>query len=132
MCDRLLDDFDDAACTGVNQNRSIVDDGVAIFANTILRRNLIVGDARFGKDRAHSYIAFIAVRGPVFFDDVMTEARTLIDAQNACHTADDPSDRAANNSSHRPGSPLALSCPTFDAAGYALSGCRKRNNDGCR
>jgi hypothetical protein len=67
----------------------------------------------------------------VFFDDVMAEARTLIDAENAVYTADDPSDRAANNSSHRPGSALALSRTAFDASGYALSGCRQRNSDGC-
>jgi hypothetical protein len=108
---------------GVDQNRTVVDDRIAIFANTVLRWHLIVGDARFRKYCAHPYITFVAVRGPVFFDDVMTKARTLIDAENACDTADDPSDRAANNSSHRPGSPLPLSCTTFDASGYALSGC---------
>jgi hypothetical protein len=116
----LLDDLDYAARAGVNQNRSIIDDRVAIFANTVFWWNFIVGDARFRKYCAHPHITFVAVRGPVFFDDIMPEARALIDAENSRHTADDPSDRAANNSSHRPGSPLALSCTAFDASGYAL------------
>jgi hypothetical protein len=116
----LLDDLDYAARAGVNQNRSIVDNCVAIFANTILLRNLVVGDACFRKYCAHPYITFVAIRGPVFFDNITVEARTLIDAQNSRHTADDPSDRATNNSSHRPGSPLAFSCTTFDASGHTL------------
>ena len=47
--------------------------------NPVLRWNLIVGDARFRKHCAHPYITVVAVRRPVFFDDVMT--RTLIDAE---------------------------------------------------
>jgi hypothetical protein len=126
----LLDDLNYAARSGVDQNGRVIDDRIAIFANTVLRWNLVVGDARFRKYCAYPYITFVAVRGPVLFDDVMTETRTLIDAENAIYTADDAADRAANNRSHRPGSPLALSCATFDASGYPLSGCRKRNSDG--
>jgi hypothetical protein len=128
----LLDDLDYAARAGVNQKRSVIDDRIAILANAVLGRNLIVGDACFREYRAHPYVTFVAVRGPVFFDDVMTEARTLIDAQNAVYTTNDAADRAANNRAHRPGSPLALSCTTFGTSGYALSGCRKRNYDGSR
>jgi hypothetical protein len=127
----LLDHLNDAARSGVDQNRPVIDDRITIFADAILGWNVIVGDACFRKHCAHPYIPFVAVRGPAFFDDVMTEARTLIGAENASHTTDDPSDRAANNSAHRPGSPLALSGTTFDASGYALSGCRKRDNNGC-
>ena len=58
---RLLDDFDDAARARINQHGSIVDDRIAIFASTILRRDLIVGDACFRKYCTHPDIAFIPV-----------------------------------------------------------------------
>jgi hypothetical protein len=63
---------------GVNQNRSIIDDRVAIFANTVLLRNFVVGDACFRKYRADPYIAVIAVRRPMFFGNIMMETRALI------------------------------------------------------
>jgi hypothetical protein len=99
---------------GVNQHRSIVYDGVAIIANTIFRWNFIVGDARFRKHRAHSYIAFVAVRGSMFFDDIMTEARTCIDAKNARHTADDCSNCAAYDGANG-------TCGAFAFAGATVS-----------
>jgi hypothetical protein len=128
---RLLDDLDYAVRTGVNQDRSIVDHRVAVFADTILLRNFIVGHAFLRKHCAHPDIAFVAVGRTVFFDDVMSEARTFIHAQNAVYTADDPSDRAANDGSHGPSSPLAFSRTTFDTAGYALSGCGQWGDYSC-
>jgi hypothetical protein len=68
----------------------------------------------------------------MFFDDIMTEARTLIYAQNSIYAAHNASDCATNDGSDRPSIPPAFSRTTFDAAGYALSGCRKWNNNGCR
>jgi hypothetical protein len=44
-----LNHFYDAASAGVNEHWSIVDDGVAILANTVLLRHLVVGHARFGE-----------------------------------------------------------------------------------
>src|ERR1700679_1009227 len=76
--DGLLHPLDYASRARINQHRSIVDDRISIIANTVLRRNIIIGDARFRKHRACSYIAFVTVGGSVFFDDIMTEARTCI------------------------------------------------------
>src|ERR1700722_6477714 len=106
---------------GINQNRPIVDDRIAIVANTVLRRNFVIGNAGFRKHRSYPDIPFIAVRGPVlFFDDVMTEARTLIPAQNASHTPDDPSDRAAYNSADRTRSTLAFAGTSLDTSSHSL------------
>jgi hypothetical protein len=120
FCDGLLDHFDYASRAGINKHRSIVDDRIPIIANTVFRWNLIVSDACFRKDRACSYITFVAVRGPMFFDDIVTEARTCIHAKNARHTADDPSDCAAYDSAHRTCGPLAFAGTTADASFDAL------------
>jgi hypothetical protein len=85
---------------GINQNRPIVDDRIAIFANTILLRNLIIRDARFRKLSADPYIALITVRRAALFNHITAEARPLIYTQNARDAADDPSDRAANDSAY--------------------------------
>jgi hypothetical protein len=118
---RLLDDFDYAARTGVNQNRSIVDNCVAIFACTVLLRNLIIGDARFRKLSADPHIALITVRRAALFNHITAEARPLVYTQNARDAADDPADRAANDSAYRTCRALAFSFTTFDATGHALS-----------
>jgi hypothetical protein len=68
----------------------------------------------------------------VFFDNVAVKARTLIHAQNAIQAAHDPSDRAANDGSYRPGSPLAFSRTTFHASGHSLSRCRKWDDNSRR
>jgi hypothetical protein len=120
FCAGLLDHLNYAPSTGINQHRSIVDHRVAIFANTVFRWNLIVSDACFRKDRACSYITFVAVRGPMFFDDIVTEARTCIHAKNARHAADNPSDCAAYNSAHRACGPLAFPGTAVDASFDAL------------
>ena len=49
----LFHDFHDATGMGVNQYRSVVDDGVAILANTIFLRNVVVSHARLWKLCAH-------------------------------------------------------------------------------
>jgi hypothetical protein len=41
----LLDDFNDAMRSRVDKNRSAIKDGVAIIANSVFRRNVIIGYA---------------------------------------------------------------------------------------
>jgi hypothetical protein len=128
----LLDDLYDAASMGINQNGSIVDDRVAIPASTVFLGHVVVGHARFGKLGTHPYLALIAVGRAVLFNHIPMKAGSLIYAQYSCYTADDPSDRAANDSSHRPGSPLAFARTTFDAFRYTLSRCRNWDDNRCR
>ena len=116
----LLDDFDYAPGAGVHQNRPIVDNRVAIFACTVLLRNLIIGDARFRKLSADPYIALITVRWAALFNHIIAEARPLIYTQNARDAADDPADRAANDSAYRTCRALAFSGTSFNASGHTL------------
>ena len=117
----LLDDFDYAARTGVHQNRPIVDDRIAIFSNTIFLRNIIIGDAGFRELSADPYIALITVRRAMLFNYITAEARPLICAQNARDAANDPSDRAANDSAYRTCRALAFAGTPFNASGHTLS-----------
>src|ERR1035437_4947938 len=121
MKSRLLDNLHDAAGTGVNEHRSIVDDGVAILANTVFLRNVVVSHARFRKLCTHPYIALIAVRRAVLFNYIAAETRPLIYTQNACDAADNPSNRAADDSADRTCRALAFAGTAFDASGNALS-----------
>src|SRR5579859_4004304 len=86
----LFDDFDYSPRARIDQNWSLVDDRVTIFTDTVFRRNLIISDARFGKDRAYAHIAFIPIGWTVLFDDVTPETGALIDAENAVYATDDP------------------------------------------
>jgi hypothetical protein len=128
----LLYDLDYAPRTGVDQHWPIIDDRIAIFTNAIFLRDVIVGDTRLRKNSAYPYIAFITIRRPVLFDNIMTKARTLVDAQNTVYAADDTTDRAADDCPHRSSSPLTITCAAFNAARYTLRRCRKRDNNDCR
>ena len=123
---RLLDDLDDAPRAGVDKNRSLVDNRVAIFTDPVFGGNVVIGDTRLREYRADPYIAFITVRRPVLFHNVMPKARAFIHAQNAVYAAYDTSNRAANDCSDRTGSALAFTCTTFDLARYTLRRCRDR------
>jgi hypothetical protein len=98
----------------VNQHRSIIDDGVATLANTVFLRNVVVGDARFRKLSAYPHIAPITVGRAALFNYITAETRSLIHSQYSRYTADDPSDRAANDSAHR-------SCRVFTLAGTSFN-----------
>jgi hypothetical protein len=119
----LLDDLNYSPRPGVHEHGPIVHDRIAVFANTILRRNIVISDACFRKYGAYPDIAFVAVRGPVFFDDIMTEAGSRIDAQDASDPANDPADGAAHNSADRPCGALAFAGATFHAFRHSLRRC---------
>ena len=120
VCRGLLHDLDDATCPWVDQHRLIVDDGVSIIANAVVRRNVIIGDACFGKYRAYPDIAFVTIGGPMFFDDIAMEPRTCINAKYARNTADDTADRGAYDSAYRTCGPFPIASPTVDAFGHSL------------
>jgi hypothetical protein len=63
FCDGLLDHLDYASRARINQYRSIVYDCIAIIANTVFRWNIIVGDARFRKDRAETWLIDVSESG---------------------------------------------------------------------
>ena len=53
-------------------------------------------------------------------DDVGVETRALIDAQNAVDAANHTTDHAANDGTHRAGSPFALSRSSFNSSRNTL------------
>ncbi|GIQ75108.1 hypothetical protein BraRD5C2_35490 [Bradyrhizobium sp. RD5-C2] len=57
--DRLLDDLDDAVCARIDKDRSAIDYGVAIIANSVLLRDVIVGYAIARQIRAHPHVTVI-------------------------------------------------------------------------
>jgi hypothetical protein len=56
----LLDHLNDPAGARINQDRSTIDDSIAILASTVFLRNVIIRHARFRKLGTHPYIALIA------------------------------------------------------------------------
>jgi hypothetical protein len=67
------------------------------------------------------------------FDDVSTEAGTLIDPENAGHAANDAADYASNNCSNRTSRSFTISRtpldPTRDALGVGCYGKERRGNN---
>jgi len=120
VCRGLLHDLDDATCPWVDQHRLIVDDGVSIIANAVVRRNVIIGDACFGKYRAYPDIAFVTIGGPMFFDDIAMEPRTCIHAKDAGDTPDNPANCATYNSAYWACGPFPISSSAVDAFGHSL------------
>src|SRR6188768_1304691 len=127
----LLDDLDDPSAARLDQNRAAVDDRVAVIANAIFLRYVVIGDAFFRQDGADPQIFAVLIRRAALFDDVTAEARTLVDAEDAVHAADDTTDDPAD----RTGGPFAVTGAPLDASGDALRlyGDRQRHargNDG--
>ena len=79
----LFDDLDDPSAARLDQNRAAVDDRVAVIANAIFCRYVVVGDAFFRQNGADPQIFAILIRGAPLFDDVAAKTRTLVDAQDA-------------------------------------------------
>ena len=104
----------------VHQHCPIVDHRVTILTNAIFLRNVIVSHARFWKLSAYPNVALVSVGRSVLFDHVTMEAGSLISAQDACDTTDDPSDRTSDDSAHRTGSAVAFAGTSFNASRHTL------------
>jgi hypothetical protein len=91
-----------------------------MVAYTVLRRHVVIGDAFLREDRANPYIFAILIRWASLFDDVGTEARTLIDAEDAGHAANNAADHATNNCSYGTSRSFTISCTLLDATGDTL------------
>ena len=66
---------------GIDQDRLVVDNRIAIIRHAIFGRNLVVGHSFAGKLGAHRDRLVIRVRGTMLLRDVSAEARLLIDAK---------------------------------------------------
>src|ERR1700744_2883698 len=87
-----LDDFDDTMRARIDENRSTVDNRIAIITYPIFRRNVIVGYAIARKICSYAYITVIRIGWVMPLDDVAVEAGPLIDSEHPVHTADNAAD----------------------------------------
>jgi hypothetical protein len=97
-----------------------------MVAYTVLRRHVVIGDAFLRKDRANSYIFAILIRRASLFDDVGTEAGTLVDAEHAGYAANNAADHATNNCPDGTSRSFTISCTLLDATGDTLGLGRNR------
>ncbi len=126
----LVDDLDDPASCGIDQDRLIVDDRIPIAVQTVLRRHIIILNPVRWQNDARANLVAVAIRGMMLVNDIFVKARTLIDAEQtvdaACHAANDPSNDAPNGSCFR----VSLVGPVFRASNDALSiGAERRQED---
>jgi hypothetical protein len=117
----LFNDLDDAACSRFDQNRATVHHGVSILVYTILRRHVVIGNAFFRENRAHSQIFAVLIRRASLFDDIRTKAGTFIDAEHTGYAANDTANHATDNCPDRTSRPFTIPRTPLDAAGDALS-----------
>jgi hypothetical protein len=130
----LLDDLDDAVGSWVDQHGATIHDGVSVLVHAILRRHIVIGDTLVGKHRSNSHIFIVLIGRAPLFNHIRAEARPLIDAKDACYSADDAADHATDNSPDGtcrpfsiPGTPLNA---TRDALGLACNGKQYGDSDG--
>src|ERR1700742_756968 len=114
--------------TRVDENRSAIDDRVAIIANTVFWRNVVVGYPIAGQVCADPYVTVVRVRWNMPLDDVAVKTRPLVDSEYAVHTADNAADGTTDNSTNRACCPFTFAGSAFDTAGHTLSGCDRGNN----
>ena len=105
----LFDDFDDAMGARIDQDGPVVHDRIAIVADAIFRRHIVISDALLGQNGADPNVFVIPIRGAMLFDRVAAKARALIDAKDSIDAADYTADHAANDGSDRTGGPFAIS-----------------------
>jgi hypothetical protein len=104
-----------------------------MFAHPILRRDLVICHALFWKNHTDSHVLAVLIGRSPLLDNICLEARTLIDPQNAGHTAHDTADHTANDGADRTSRPFTIPGAPLDAPWYALGlsndGERNRDND---
>jgi hypothetical protein len=116
----LFDDFDDPVCPRIHQNGPIVHDGVAIFTGTVFLGNVVIGYAGFGQNSSDPQFLIVVIRRMVVLDDVASEARTLIDTQNATDAANHTTDNASDHSADRAGRALSFTSAVLNASRNSL------------
>jgi len=76
---------------------------------------IVVGKTFFRENRPDSQIFAVLIRRASLFDDIRTEAETLIDPEDTSYAADHATDRPARTSR-----PFTVLCTPLDAAANAL------------
>jgi hypothetical protein len=127
----LFDDFNYPMGAGIHQDGTVIHDRVAIVADAILGRHVVVCHTGLGQYRADADILAVTVRGIMTLGDIAMEPRSLIDAQDAIHAADHASNDASDDGPDGTGRPLSLTRPPLDPSRYPLRQCAYgKNRDG--
>jgi hypothetical protein len=128
----LFDNLDDPACSRFDQYCSTVYHRIAMLADAILGRYIVVGNALFWKNRSDSYIFAVLVGGAALFSDVGMKARTLIDTEHSRDAANDSTDHSTHDCTDWACCTLAVPRTALDASRDALGLGRdgKKNRDG--
>jgi hypothetical protein len=128
----LFDNLNDAARSRLDQNRATIHHRVSIFACAVLRRHIVIGNTFFRENRPNSQIFAILIRRASLFDDIGTEARTLIDPEDAGYAANNGPDRTsrpftiAGTPSTPPGTPWAWLARGRNTATITAAAATKR------
>jgi hypothetical protein len=121
---RLLNDLDDAACSGFDQNCTTVHHRVSVLTYTVFRRHFVVGHAFSREHRPDPYILSILIGWASLFDDIGAEAGTLVYPKDPRDTTDDAADHAADHAAHhcpdRASRSFIVPCTALDSARDAL------------
>jgi hypothetical protein len=96
---------------------------------TVFRWHIVIGNTFFRENRPNSQVLPILVRRASLFDNIRTEARALIDSEDASYAANDAADYATNNCPDRTCCPFTISCTPLDATRDALGlGCNGKEH----
>ena len=99
--EKLFDDLNHPVCSRIHEHRPVVHHRVAIVANAVFSRHLVVCHAAGRQHGSDSDLLLVAIRRPALKNRILAKARPLIlrEAADDC-TADaayDGSNRSSNN-----------------------------------
>jgi hypothetical protein len=124
----LFDDFNYPMAPRVHEDGAVVHDRVAIVADAIFGRYVVVCHAGIGQYRADADIFAVMIRGIMALGDIAVEPRSFIDAQDAVHATDHASNDASNDGPDGTGRPISLTRTSLDSSGDPLSQCAYRKH----
>src|SRR6187200_3584735 len=129
----LLDDLHDRVGAGIDEHRPLVDDRIAIVANAVLSRDLVVGHAARRQPGADAHLLGVVVGRYAALDHVAAELGPLLvgDAADdrAADAADDGTDRPADD---RPADRAGRGAGRRAALGLRRKRRGKKGDEGAR
>src|SRR5829696_5639711 len=94
----LLDDLHDRVGARIDEHRPVVHDRIAVVANAVLGRDLVIGHAGRRQRRTDADLLGVVIGRYAALDHVVAELRPLLVGQ----TADDRAADAADDGANRP------------------------------
>jgi hypothetical protein len=103
-----------------HQDRSIVNNCVAITGNMVLLRHIVVADAAFRKYGTDANLFLMPIRGSLFSNHVLAKARSVIHSEDAADRSGHRSDCSAHDSTRRPCRTTTCLCALLGTTDCAL------------